>query len=486
MVIVQAKAPGYLMGSSLSVAGEHYGADALPLQALNGLGGGGLFHVTDLQKACVGTVDGQIHHGGSLGGLTALGNLHTLLSHQAGIAGGHRYAVHLSGQAVAGLLVYLPCAAGIQRLAPGGPQALGNGMIGPAFGQGSGFQEGILGEALGREHAGHLEHALGQGAGLVEHDGLHLGQGFQIVAALDQDTAAGSAADAAEEGEGNADDQRTGAADDQEGERTAHPDAPLAGEQAGQDGQSRRADADGGGIIPGELGDEVFRLGLFQAGVFHQLQNAGHGGLAEGLGYLHPQHLVLVYAAGNYIVAGTYPAGAALAGEGAGVDGAAALQHNAVQRDFLAGADQNYVAHSHGVRVHLLHAITGLQVGVIRADVHESGDVFPALTHRVALEQLADLVEQHNGGGFPVLLQGQRAHGGNGHEEVFVEDLALYHAQEGFAQHVVADDQVGDKIQRQLCVPGQGHKGAEHPNHSQRRNGNQDAAQHAGLFSCHR
>ena len=385
-----------------------------------------------------------------------------------------------------GFLVYLPGAAGIQRLAPGGPQALGDGMAGPALGQGGGLQQGVLSEALGREHAGHLEHALGQGAGLVEHDGFYLGQRFQIVAALDQDAAAGSAADAAEEGEGNADDQRTGAADDQEGERTAHPDAPLAGEQVGQDGQSRRADADGGGIIPGELGDEVFRLGLFQAGVFHQLQNAGHGGLAEGLGYLHPQHLVLVHAAGDHIVAGTYPAGAALAGEGAGVDGAAALQHNAVQGDFFAGADQDHVAHGHGVRVHLLHAFTGLQVGVIGADVHQGGDVFPALAHRVALEQLADLVEQHNGGGLPVLLQGQRAHGGDGHEEVLVEDLALHHAQEGLAQHVIADDQIGNEIQRQLCVPGQGHKGAEHPNRRQRRNGNQDTAQHAGLFSCHR
>ena len=35
----------------------------------------------------------------------------------------------------------------------------------------------------------------------------------------------------------------------------------------------------GGGIVPGEAGDEVLAGGFFLPGVFHQVQDFGHGGL---------------------------------------------------------------------------------------------------------------------------------------------------------------------------------------------------------------
>lgn len=69
---------------------------------------------------------------------------------------------------------------------------------------------------------------LGQGAGFIKHSNGGVGKCFQIVTALDEDAAAGSAADAAEEAQRNADDQRAGTADNQEGERTADPGQPAA------------------------------------------------------------------------------------------------------------------------------------------------------------------------------------------------------------------------------------------------------------------
>ena len=52
------------------------------------------------------------------------------------------------------------------------------------------------------------EGALGDGAGLVEEDGLHVRERFKIVASLDQDAALGRTADTAEEAQGHRDDQR--------------------------------------------------------------------------------------------------------------------------------------------------------------------------------------------------------------------------------------------------------------------------------------
>ena len=101
-------------------------------------------------------------------------------------------------------------------------------MLGPALGQSGGFHEGIPGHAVFGVDAHHLEGALGQGAGLIKHHDAGAGQLLQIGGALDQDAAGGSAADAAEEAQRNADDQRAGTADNQEGERTADPGQPAA------------------------------------------------------------------------------------------------------------------------------------------------------------------------------------------------------------------------------------------------------------------
>ena len=57
-----------------------------------------------------------------------------------------------------------------------------------------------------------------------------------------------------------------------------------------------------------------------------------------------------------------------------------------------------------------------------------------------------------------VTAQGQGAHSGDGHQKILVKDLTVHNAQHGLAQDVVADDQIGDQIQRQLCVFRRGDK----------------------------
>ena len=54
---------------------------------------------------------------------------------------------------------------------------------------------------------------------------------------------------------------------------------------------------DGGGVVAGEAGDEVLGAGLLLGGVFHQLQDAAHGGLPEGLGRAHGEQAGQVHAA---------------------------------------------------------------------------------------------------------------------------------------------------------------------------------------------
>ena len=109
-------------------------------------------------------------------------------------------AVDLRLYAVTGDLLRVGRAADV-KVGAGFPQALADGVAGEALGQRSTLQQVGLGYAVGGGGVGDLEDALRQGAGLVKHGNAGLGQGFQIVTALDEDAALGRAADAAEEGQ---------------------------------------------------------------------------------------------------------------------------------------------------------------------------------------------------------------------------------------------------------------------------------------------
>ena len=99
MVFVQTQLIGDRSGYRLGVAGEHHGlADACGLQAPDGLRAVGLDHVRDEQITGVLILDGHMHEGARLG---HFGGGEAQFCHQAGVAGGNGFAVHLCCHAVA-------------------------------------------------------------------------------------------------------------------------------------------------------------------------------------------------------------------------------------------------------------------------------------------------------------------------------------------------------------------------------------------------
>ena len=95
-------------------------------------------------------------------------------------------------------------------------------------------------------------------------------------------------------------------------------------------------------------------------------------------------------------------------------------------------------------------------MGDVGADVHQVGDALAALSLGIALEQLADLEEQHDEHRLRELRLGTRqeadgegADGGYRHEEMLVEGIAVDDALDSLLQRVVADNQVGYKIDEQ-------------------------------------
>ena len=77
---------------------------------------------------------------------------------------------------MAGGLLHLGEAALVQLALPGLSQGLGDGVVRELLGEGGGGEEFLLADALRGPQLPDGEAALGQGAGLVEDHGLHLGQ----------------------------------------------------------------------------------------------------------------------------------------------------------------------------------------------------------------------------------------------------------------------------------------------------------------------
>ena len=302
------------------------------------------------------------------------------------------------------------------------------------------------------------------------------------------------AAEAREEAERDADDQRAGAGDNKERERAVDPHAPRGGiahqkiDDRGQNGQRQRAVAHGGGVDAGKAGDERLGAGFVRAGVFHQLQNLGHRRLAEGLRGPDLQNTRHVDAAANDLVAGHHVAREALARPRGGVERGRALDDLAVDRNFLARLDGDDRADGHVIGVDLLELAVALDVGVVGTNVHQRRDVAAGLADRVALEQLADLVEQHNGHGLVIVAalfvdrERDSADRGDRHQEVFVEHLMVANALPCLAQNVVADGDIGGEVER----GGDEHRhGNEFRGEEQRRR-DQDAVKHLFLLFRHK
>ncbi len=100
--------------------------------------------------------------------------------------------------------------------------------------------------------------------------------------------------------------------------------------------------------------------------------------------------------------------------------------------------------------MHRLQAVFRLAVCGVGADIHQVRDVPAGAVDGVILEELADLVKEHDGHRLQILLQQKRADGGDAHEEILIEYLAVANVAEGLPQHLVAEDEIGGQEEQGL------------------------------------
>ena len=344
----------------------------------------------------------------------------------------------------------------------------------------------------------HFKHTLCQGSGLIKHNILRLRQCLQVIRAFDQNTAGGSAADAAEEAQRNGDYQRAGAADNEEGQCSDDPCAPVCGipheqiDQTGQYRQCKRTVADRRGIILCELRDKVLRLCLLHAGVFHKIQYLGNRGFPELLCRLDLQQTCDVDTAADDLLARLYRSGNALTGKCRGIQCRTALPDNAVDGNLFARLNDDDRSDPDLVRVNLFQIpVSPLNVCIIRADIHECADVLTALADSDCLKQFADLIEQHNRNtlgklcirSVQLVVDGKQhcSDGCNRHQEILVKDLSVDNAEHCLSQDVIADDCIRYQVQGEFQISRYRQEMQHHQQHSR----NDNSIQYLFLFLRH-
>ena len=356
--------------------------------------------------------------------------------HQAAVAGSHFLPVNPDHHAVAADLLHVAHAAQVDFLSVGFSDTHGNRMGGCSF-----CQRGILQQFLLRHRAvmdrGHLKLALGQRAGLIKHHHACPGQFLQVVRSLHQDAGLSGAADSGKEAQRNADHQCARAADHQEGQRPVNPVAPFRIQAQEQPAHRRRkhrkrqrAEHDCRRIVLRKPRDKVLGAGFPRAGIFHEIEDLRYRTLTEFPCGADLQHAAHIHAAADHLIAGLHIPRQAFTGQGAGIQRSRPFFHNAVDRDLFPGLDRNQRTDLHLVRIHPRQLSVLHDVRVIRPDIHHFADVPAAFAHRIALEQLADLVKQHHRNSFHIVpglrqTDGQRTDGCHRHQEVLIEYLAV-------------------------------------------------------------
>ena len=378
-----------------------------------------------------------------------------------------------------GVHVRVVCAAA--ALGEGAEDRTPDGMRGVAFCVCRVEEHLLLAETLCGDNARDMEAALREGARLVKDDGVCIGKRLEVVAALDEDAGAACTADAGKEGERHGDDERTRAGDDEEGQGAVDPHGEgISGDERRHNRKDDRCDHDDRRVPACKARDERLGRRLLVRRLLDEGENALDRRLLVGGCHFDLEHARLVDAAADDLIARMCLTRHGFTGQRGGVEQAVALCDDAVERNALAGADDDRLAHLDLIGEDLLLGAAAQNACRVGANVHERGDRAARALDRIGLEPLADLVEQHDGDALRVVAERECTDSCNRHEEIFIKDASVADVHRGAPEDVPADQRVGCEEENHA-----GHALLEDHAGDKERRRTADAPEHALLLFRH-
>ena len=275
----------------------------------------------------------------------------------------------------------------------------GQGVLGGALQAGGQGEKPRLVVSIRRKNVRHPGLALGDGARLVQSHDLDFARLFQRDGGLEQDAVFSAHAAAHHDGHRRGQAQGAGTADDQYGDAPGQGEARALPQQqphgGGNDGDRDDRRDEYPRYLVGHLGDG----GLGGGGVADHADDLGEGGVLSHAGGLTFEKTGLVQGGGRDGVPRRLVHRDALAGEGGLVHRAGSLQHHAVYRDGLSGAD-----HKDVLLADLFHGDHGLRPvpdhgGGLRGQLHQALESVGGFSLAAGLQHFAhgDEGEDHGG-----------------------------------------------------------------------------------------
>ena len=308
---------------------------------------------------------------------------------------------------------------------PVGQGALDDGAADRMFGP---FLERCRrGKDLSRWHAIHANHVSNaqlpcrQRAGLVEGHAPYRRKLFEPGASLDQDPLARRSCERRHDRDRRRDHERARAGDHQQNQRTIDPRAPCPAEHRRNDSNTCGEDEHGRRVQPCEPIDEGLTRSALRLCAFHEMNDACDRGVAAQPRHFDFERVPAVYCSSKHIVAWRLLDRERLARHRRLIDVARSGGHPAVERDFLAGPDDDDIAEADVVDgQYALHTTSSDECG-LRREVHERPNRSPRALHRPGFEKLCEREQENNRGSFGPLPERHRAGDSDQHEHVNVE-----------------------------------------------------------------
>ena len=314
----------------------------------DGFGGAGLELIAKSDDADQDVGSGDVDRGVVV--LVLVGELDVERVHEPSVSDGDSLALDGCGGSAAGVVLEVGCVEQLDCVVVGVCGDGGcEGVLGVLLDGGGELDElQIVDVSVKRRNLADLVSAGGEGAGFVPDDGVDLAGGFERFGVAEEDAESCGATGSGGDGGGRGESERAGAGDDEDGDGGKDGGGPAGGVGIGEDcpadegddgdGDDDR-DEDAGDAVRESLNGRFGRLGALDGG-----GDFGEGGGAADLGGLVGDGAVDVDGAGEDGVAGGLGDGQALAGEDGFVEGAGAVEDDAVDGGLLAGSEADGVA----------------------------------------------------------------------------------------------------------------------------------------------
>ena len=161
------------------------------------------------------------------------------------------------------------------------------------------------------------------------------------------------------------------------------------------------------------------------------------------------------------------------------------FHNHTVDWNFFARLYNNHRADLHFIRVYFFNLTVCFNICIIRPDIHQITDIPAALTDCITLEQLSDLIKQHNCNAFFVIAEGNRSDGCHCHQEIFIKHLPVTDSFPGFPQNIIADHKIRNQIEKKLQPLWYGNNASCNPDDNQKHCRHNNSFQYFFLLFIH-